>query len=81
MQRILFPLFILSLFYASSVFAENECNADTAFFYLPQNEFNTGRAWYGTPNDEQDPWEGGLNYYDMYDPLCCQKQYGYHFRN
>lgn len=49
-----------------------QCNADTAIFYLPQNEFNTGNGWYFAPASTEVQWTGGINFYDMYDP-CVVK--------
>lgn len=68
-------LFILSVAWislmTSIVFGNNPCGADTSFFYLPQNEFNTERSWYFKPQSGQEVWNGGVNYYEMYDPCVA----------
>ena len=65
-------LFILALTWLSMItnvaIGSNPCGADTTFFLLPQNEFNTERSWYFKPQTSQEQWVGGVNYYEMYDP-------------
>ena len=65
-------LFVWMLGIASFTQAQNDCDADTSYFKLPQNEFNRNNPWYFNPSPEQGLWAGGLNYYDMYDP-CVAK--------
>ena len=65
-------LFGWLIFGSGNLMAINDCEADTSFFYLPQNEFNTTRPWYFKPQDGQEQWLGGVNYYNMYDP-CIAK--------
>ena len=68
-------LLLLLVYLMGSLFhvmAQDVCQADTTIFYLPQNEFNTGRAWYFKPTQDQEQWAGGLDFYDMYDPCVAQ---------
>ena len=72
MRKFLLLLFAFISNFGYSLNAQNNCDADTTIFYLPQNEYNSGRAWFYSPNEEQEQWSGGLDLYDMYDP-CVAK--------
>ena len=71
-QCLLYFLLLLGLA-APNAEAVNNCNADTTFFYLPQNEFNSGNSWYKPPRTDQEQWNGGFDIYEMYD-ACIAKE-------
>lgn len=63
MRRQILFLFLAFFIGANAVAAD--CDVDTAFFKLPQNEFNIDQTWWSGLGDF---WTGDISYYNMYDP-------------
>ena len=54
-----------------SAYGQSDCDVDTTYFKLPQNEFTSDRAWFTYTQGSGYVWTGNTNYYDMYDPCVA----------